>query len=468
MSVYKRGRFYHYRFMLGGKDYHGSTKCTTEREARAFEKGQIEEVRGILKEEMPREAVKKLYDKARSAVGGPERVSLADAWSVFVEQPSRRSRSTARAKATQSRWEDFVAFMADRYPEVVNLCEVTPKAAREYIGYQQKHGRWNRTCTFRREGKDGKAKTIEYDVPLQRLSNATKNDFLRTCRMIFRALMPADPAIALNPFGDIDLLTEDSEERGAFEVEEIVRLYGIAAEHRDREIVLPLIVMGAGLALREGDIATLRWEHVDLTAGFISKPTEKTGKAVSIPLWDPKIAAFLRDARTASAGALDTDFCFPELAEMYSSNRTGVGYRFRRFLEDAGYKGKTSSTVKDRNGEPVRDRAVSVLDVHSLRHSFASIAGAAGVPLKTVQLVLGHMNERVTERYWRHARDQELRDKLAAMPRLFGVPAQALPPRNSGQDDEAALRAEAHRLADAADVVTLRKMIEVARRAEAA
>ena len=102
----QEGEFYHYRFTLGGKDYHGSTKWTAEREACASEKEQIEDVRGILREETPREAVPKLYDRARTTIGGAERASLADASSVSIEQPSRRGRGQAHAKATRSRWED--------------------------------------------------------------------------------------------------------------------------------------------------------------------------------------------------------------------------------------------------------------------------------------------------------------------------------------------------------------------------
>ena len=71
------------------------------------------------------------------------------------------------------------------------------------------------------------------------------------------------------------------------------------------------------------------------------------------------------------------------------------------------------------------------------------------------------MNEKVTARYWKHAQDEELREKLAAMPRLFGVPAQALPAGGSEQEEDA-LRAEAHRLVDAVDVATLRRMIDAA------
>jgi integrase len=472
MAVYKRGKVWHYRFMVGGKDYFGSTKMTNHHDAEVFERSVLTDVQQTLRATAPAEATRKVGEIVQRKLSGGDRITLAGAYDRFAAQPAKRTRCAARDKANRSRWNDFLAFMTATHPDMVNMADVTQAAANDYIGHLEQHGRFQKETSFTRTLKgrktEGNRQVYRYEQQITRLSDAARNDFVRTCRMVFDRLMPADLAIRDNPFakGRIDLRTERAQDRDAFEVADIVKLYQAACSDRESEIIRPLIAMGAGLAMREGDIATLKWEHVRFQTPEIVKATEKTGRTQAIPLWDPAIVRFLEECRTAAPDAKGSDPCFPALALLYRDNRSGVGYRFKRFLADNGFDAaKATRKVLDREGKPKRTRAVSVLDVHSLRHTFASVAGAAGVPFKTVQMVLGHATKEMTERYWRHANNRELREKLTSMPAMFNGAAEgqkALPPHDSKGMTEAELRARVGQLAGSAGVDVLRRMVEAA------
>ena len=97
---------------------------------------------------------------------------------------------------------------------------------------------------------------------------------------------------------------------------------------------------------------------------------------------------------------------------MYQKNPSGISYRFKSFLENLGIQ--TTRRVEGRS------HAVSIRDVHSLRHTFAYLAGCYQIPLPVVQSILGHMSPEMTRHYQAHA-DREAKEKyLAKLPTLIG------------------------------------------------
>jgi integrase len=91
----------------------------------------------------------------------------------------------------------------------------------------------------------------------------------------------------------------------------------------------------------------------------------------------------------------------PEQATMYETNPAGVRYRFRKALE--------ALDITTREREKKKDRARSVLGMHSLRHTFVWIAAKNGVPLPTVQSIVGHMSPAMTRMSADHADDEAKR-----------------------------------------------------------
>jgi len=64
---------------------------------------------------------------------------------------------------------------------------------------------------------------------------------------------------------------------------------------------------------------------------------------------------------------------------------------------------------------------------HSLRHAWATVDRNAGLPLDTVQLLIGHKSPRTTERYSRLAMAKTRDEYDIAMPALNRAPERRLP-----------------------------------------
>jgi integrase len=188
------------------------------------------------------------------------------------------------------------------------------------------------------------------------------------------------------------------------------------SKYRLRAMWLPIITTG----LRRGDVAGLRWDSIDLETGRLrvektrvvvnfkvveSGPkTQRSGREIAL---DPETVAALRAHRAKVAeerfgrGALqDSDLVF--------TWKDGVGIHpevlsrtFQRQAKAAG---------------------LPVIRLHDLRHSYATAALEAGVPLGVVQERLGHASIAVTAGVYSHVRaevDQASADKVAGL--ILGV-----------------------------------------------
>ena len=126
-----------------------------------------------------------------------------------------------------------------------------------------------------------------------------------------------------------------------------------------------LILTGA----RKSEILGLRWEDIDFENSGIHLPDSKTGKK-TIPL---------------AAAALELFEGLP---------RGGSPYVFPATKGEGHYLGlpKVWAKLKKRAG-------LNDVTIHTLRHSFASIAVAGGDSLILVGKVLGHVQTRTTEKY---------------------------------------------------------------------
>ena len=136
--------------------------------------------------------------------------------------------------------------------------------------------------------------------------------------------------------------------------------------------------------MRRGEVLSLRWEWIDWQHGQLRLPTSKTG-AKAVPL-TPQALDFLKAERgsTIRVGLVcPTD----EGTEIHPDN---LGRAWRK------------------------SRKVAKLDdvrIHDLRHSWASDAVSAGVPLHVVGKVLGHKSTQTTARY-AHLHDKAIREGL--------------------------------------------------------
>ena len=143
MSVLKRKTSrgqtaeYHYNFMQGGKRYFGVCEnCTTERAAQAFEK----KIRDTAKAVSEQKNVKALIENFRDELTGGDSIHIADAYERYLSRPTRRVPGEYQKSRNRSYWGDFAAFMAERYPDIVSLADVSEKHAGEYISMLRDSG----------------------------------------------------------------------------------------------------------------------------------------------------------------------------------------------------------------------------------------------------------------------------------------------------------------------------------------
>jgi integrase len=169
--------------------------------------------------------------------------------------------------------------------------------------------------------------------------------------------------------------------------------------------------------MRQGELAALRWEDVDLTgkpsitvrhsADTRTKTrvsTTKTGKERKIHI-GPRTAEVLRahrarqlEERMAASTWADPGLVFPNTRGKIRRRDT-VMRSLRRFLHEAGL--------------PADVR------FHDLRHTAGTLALRQGVPLHTVSRMLGHSDPAMTLRRYAHVLDDMREDAARAMDELF-------------------------------------------------
>ena len=388
---------YHYDFSQNGKRYRGVCEgCTTRTAALGYEKTLREKVKALSEQK----SVGALVENFKRELTGGDKITLDAAFELYLAKPRRKQPSAQQQQINRSQWNDFVAFMHTTYPAIEQLDCVSRLHAESYIRQLREKGRFVRTIRYQRVIQ---GKSVEHSYEAQsRLSGRTVNAFHKTLKSVFSKLQE-EAGILYNPF-EFDMMDNDSESRDAFTPAELK----LISDNLD-PFVRPLFLIGICTGLSEGDICTLRWSEIR-DERWIIRRRRKTGAALEIPILPPPpLANFLREQKPLSAGS---EYILPEHAAMYASNPSGISYRVKSFLEGLGIQ----TTRTGRN----RGRATSVKDVHSLRHTFAYLAGCYQIPLPVVQSILGHMSPEMTRHYQAHA-DREAKEKyLAKLPTLIG------------------------------------------------
>lgn len=189
--------------------------------------------------------------------------------------------------------------------------------------------------------------------------------------------------IERNPVKGVERNPEHKRER-YLSGEELARLTAVLATHEDQQaanIIRLLILTGA----RRGEVRAARWDQFDLTAGVWSKPPSSTkqNKPHRVPLSAPA-RQLLADLKANAAP--DAEWVFP------GSGSTGHRIEIKK---------DWAAICKAAN--------LTELNVHDLRHSFASILVTAGYSLPFIGALLGHSDVETTGRY-AHLYDDALRE----------------------------------------------------------
>ncbi|MEA4863611.1 MAG: tyrosine-type recombinase/integrase [Victivallaceae bacterium] len=401
MSVFKRKtkysetKEYHYKFMQDGKCLFGVCEgCTSERDALAFEK----KIKDIAKSASKQKTIKALLDNFREELTGSHKIMLDEAYELYLKHPTRRPPGELQIKRNRTYFTDFVKFMKSKYPQIECLADVAEAHAGEYITLLRNSGAFDKHIEF----VTSRGTSAGYVSSATLLSPRTINARHKAIKAVF-ARLGKEAGLAGNPF-DVDTLEGKTVNRDIFTDEEICKI----GENMTMPYIRPIFTIGLFTGLTMGDICLLKWEEIDGPV-ITHKKRRKTGVDLEIPILQP-LAAFLEEQRGNSTGS---EYVSPELAEMYLKNPGGVFYRMRIFLNSIGI-----ATARDEDG---RSRKTAVKATHSLRHTFAYMAGVYNIPQTIVQSILGHMSPEMTKHYQAHATREAKERYLSQLPNLLSA-----------------------------------------------
>ena len=404
MSLENKNGIFYYDFTIAKHRYRGTCLDSSgrptgnERTALAYEKAQRDKVGNI----RSIKSAKALVENYREELTGSKAVPLREAYTRSLRKPRKRTPGAERQALKAAHWRDFLAFMEDNYPEVTHLAAVARHHAENYVANLTLYGKY----TPRKPGERQVAHP---------LSGATITDHITTVTEVF-TLLADDAGLVSNPFANIPKPSLQAETRQPFTPDELKTI----KENLD-DFTRPLFTIAIATALREGDICTLKWSEIDLENMVIRREKmRKTQVGVDIPIMPP-LADYLeelKEKRTESGEY--AEYVLPLHAEMYLHNRSGVSYRVKAFLEGKCHIA-TTSKPKGRN------RAVSVKDLHSCRHTFCYYAGLYGIPMNIVQGIVGHLTPEMTKLYSNHASLEAKREKMQQLPDFMNLAARATP-----------------------------------------
>jgi len=142
--------------------------------------------------------------------------------------------------------------------------------------------------------------------------------------------------------------------------------------------LLPIVRLALETAMRQGELITLRWEHIDLARRIAHLPDTKNGESRTVPLSTTAVAA-LRSLQPRTHGAV-----FP---------------------------GLTTEAVKQAFVRSVRRAGLDDLRFHDLRHEATTRFFERGLNIMEVASITGHKDLRMLRRYT-HLKAEDLARKL--------------------------------------------------------
>lgn len=233
---------------------------------------------------------------------------LPDSWASF---PREKKLSPKYLKTSKNVLHKFVGFMKTQYPDIEELISVRREHVKAFMKVEEDRG----------------------------VSARTWNYIFGLLKTAFRNLQPESDAyrryLATAPRKKQDII-----HRMPFKDEEVEAILEAA---REDDFIRPLIVTALSTAMRRADCARLEWSDIDMDEKYISVKTGKTGSRVEIPIL-PMLYAELEHA-----GPKKTGYVFPDAAEMYANNPSGLNWRLRKVLRRAGFADSEDSDDKKRN-----------------------------------------------------------------------------------------------------------------------
>jgi integrase len=212
-------------------------------------------------------------------------------------------------------------------------------------------------------------------------SASTVNHAFKTLKDIFKEAVN-ERLLETNP-ARIKTLRADRPERRPFTLEQVEALLKAA-----KGDMFGLVLLAAYSSQRLMDIATLRWNQVDLAAGVINfRQSKGNKKPLAMPI-HPQVADYL----LSRAGDDPNAPVLPEFSRKRGSGSAGLSMLFRRLMDEARID---PGLVRGRAGK--RGRDTHALSFHSLRYFFNSQLANSDVSQELRKRLTGHTTDAMND-----------------------------------------------------------------------
>jgi len=245
-----------------------------------------------------------------------------------------------------------------------------------------------------------------------KVSAKTVNHEIKVLRMVFKSARK-DGVLTDDPAEFVQTIRDRQKEgaRRAFTLDE---LRAVVDECDDEW--RSLVFFGLYTGQRLGDLVALKWANLDLQREQIRLRTQKTGKAMTIPISAPLMRHILT---LKAADSSDVPIHPRAFQAVIKAGKTGgLSNQFADILAAAGLREKKAHRRTGEGRGANRDQ--SGLSFHSLRHTAVSMMKAAGIPAAAVMEIIGHDSQQMSEHYT-HVGEEAMEKAAAAVPDLLDL-----------------------------------------------
>jgi len=204
-------------------------------------------------------------------------------------------------------------------------------------------------------------------------SGSTVNRYLSTLSKAFSLATKEWEWIGENPFSKVSKLPESKGRTRFLSKEELQNLLQACKAHNNPNLY-GMVLMAASLGMRFGEIADLKWKHIDFDNRLITLEVTKNQDMRVLPMPD-QIYSFLRGKCQAN---FDEQYVFPSKDPSKRHPYSMIRKAFQSVLKKLD--------LKD-------------IVFHSLRHTAASHLAMSGATQGELMEILGHRSPIMTRRY---------------------------------------------------------------------
>ena len=256
------------------------------------------------------------------------------------------------------------------------------------------------------------------------LKSKGKNLSAKTLRNMHNMLHKAlEQAVALemiakNPADYVTVPKLVKKERKFFTVEEQQQLQ----ERMKGEKLEMAVLLDLYTGMRMGELLGLLWKnvHIDLNGSSYIKVTQTLNRIKKATPVDGESKTYLAIGKPKTANSIRKIPLLPEIAQAL------YDYRIRQehYLKEKGLP-KSDYVFINQNGgwiEPrdfqrdfkklLKRHNIREINVHGLRHTFATRALESGMSIKTLSKILGHANSGFTMDTYAHVTDDLMTDEM--------------------------------------------------------